>query len=311
MAHNANKPSLDIFVEGGAKTGLGHLRRSARLRDQLVDLGCAVNFFPRLTGKTAKSLSEELGISPPEPPSTPSKVVVIDAVSLCREQLEQVFLYEKRIVISHTFDRPELATHLMLRSPLKIEGGYSSLSASVVIDSRFAFAGIEEPRREVLDFSSIRVGIYAGAQEQQKYWNVIGTLLASDKVTSIVALGMESLAQECFRHQKLTQKSFAPKPWDFLKGINVFVGSTGVMLAESIARGLPTFSVSDQKGLEKNHSLINEGLLRAVSLEGPIDDLSDMITSVPLLGELHERCAGLNITSMSFALALAIQRLVH
>ena len=85
---------------------------------------------------------------------------------------------------------------------------------------------------------------------------------------------------------KVTISPFIVDPWSFLNGINCFIGAEGNLISEAVARGIPTLSLLLDTINNKNHHLVELGILHTATRD-PLDK-NAMITWLSNLQSLSD-----------------------
>lgn len=286
--------SIDFYLQAGLEFGYGHLARVARLTAQFRDMGWGVRHFGELD-PSGVSIAEKRGITLVGPTAQTSETLVIDSVEIVASDEAHVTRYKNRIVLSPTFRRMELASHLFLRSPQVFDSRALRSSVDIKVDERFGFAGIRPaPRRDRFP-SELRVGVCMSAGKPGSEWAVAQHILTCGLAYSVHVLSRAPRPSPLASWPNLVSSHPLERPWDFLQGINVFLGGHGVMVAEAIMRGLPTIAFGTPSQLAKNQGTLALGLHAAVDLEGnwrkSIEKLFSDVDYLSRLGETANQYA--------------------
>lgn len=299
--------SIDIYVQATAAIGMGHLSRVAALVAQLETLGFACRIAAdadyhgrRFARSHHLAMSGEL--------RREAEVVVIDAVDVPTSTARILSAYPTRILISPSFNRADLATHVLVRdAPQELVASLDS-GARLDVDPRFAFTTAREVGKFDGDFSDIRVGLCLTGGMGSTAVPVLACLIDAPGIARVTAIGDLSLGGAESRGPRLRHTRFTDDPWRFLAGSNVFVGGDGVMVGEAVARALPTFSVTTHSRLGKNRGLIEAGAIEVVLSESlDCRRLQRLVSDRDLLHQLHSAAGAAYQPSDSQALAAAIK----
>ena len=286
--------SIHFYLQANQELGFGHLVRVVRLTQQLSRMGWKCVHFGRLDSRGAQ-IAERSGILVNRFGSTASQTMVIDSPQLSLGDEWHLKKYRDRIVISTTFRRMDLATHLLLRSPRTEERTSREMRADTRIDLRFGFAGIELRPRNGLELSELRIGICLSAGDSAGEWMIASHLLTQGLAESVHVLSTELPPPSLASHPKLWSSYPVPRPWDFFQDINVFLGGHGVMLSESILQGIPTVAFGTPAQLAKNQTMEDQGLLAG------LDFGSDWKSGIGKILSDGNRLRQLSERSLSFA----------
>jgi len=242
-------------------------------------------------------------------PSTPS-ALVIDAVKLNRMQANKLRHYGPRILISPVFNRADMVTHALVRAaPPALQNDLPD-SADLRITTDYAFATAHGLRRRMFNFEKLQIGLcLSGGVDPMEPNSVLTLLDGLGQVVEIVLIDRRRVVpvQTPLRHV-----SHVESPWNFLKGINVFIGGDGVMLAEAIAQGLPAISLSRPGGNAKNAGLVESGALRVIARDATmLFALGDLLGDRAELEEMHRAAIGLNGASRATRLAQDIRTILE
>lgn len=298
-----------FHVQAGTQIGMGHLSRSRAVITVLQDMGfnCMLHLDADAQG-AAKARG--WGLAPIDTlPATPS-ALVIDAVTLDRVQADILRHYAPRILISPVFNQAHIVSHALLRAAPSALLDSLSDAAMLRVKTDYAFATAHGLSPRALDFGNLEIGLcLSGGVDSMEPNSMLSLLDGLPQVSEIKVIDPRRLTPI---ETPLQQLLHTDRPWEFLQGINLFIGGDGVMLAEAIAQGLPAISISMQTGKAKNGGLVNSGALRVIardtfmlaSLAALLDDGEELIA-------MHHAALELNGAACATRLALDIRTILE
>jgi hypothetical protein len=260
---------------------MGHLFRSASVAQAIRRYGIEPVFLLRGDAR-AIELAKSLGLTMGS--HEHGRPMVIDATTVSPEDAELAMTADPRVLISPVFDRPDLLSHVLVRSvPVLLR---KSLGPTVEVIERpeYAFATAHGLVRRDLRFNALRVGICLSGGNDPPYLDrlirVVSCLptVAETRVIRHDPVEPQSLDARC--RADVRERGFTTSPWSYFSRINLFVGGHGVMVAEAIAQGIPTISVGPPECTGKNEFLAETGALVAVD-----DDFATNPTLVEVLSD--------------------------
>lgn len=276
---------VTFHVQAGTRVGMGHLSRARGLMTELQNMKINCNLHLDSDAEGAQK-AREWGMAPidmlPEPPSA----LVIDAVRLNCIRPETMQQYAPRILISPVFNRADMVSHALVRavSPeLR-----AALPADVTLRTKldYAFATAHGLCSRALNFEKLEIGLcLSGGADPMELNSVLALLEGLPQVIRVAVIDPRSLTPF---ETSLQHVSNAENPWDFLTGINLFIGGDGVMLAEAIAQGLPTISLSTPRRKAKNLWLEKSGALRVIARDAKmLREIEHLLKDRAALEEMH------------------------
>lgn len=243
---------------------MGHLARSTALMRSMTALG--YNALLHLDADSdGCSMAQGRGYISLSALPDASCPLIIDAVNLTEPLISKLMAFYPRVLISPICDCAAIATHVLVReSPAALR---AQLAPNVVlqVDPDFAFATAEHLKIRELDFSRLKIGIYFSGCDEQWELDALITVISQTPSLSEIRIISRSAPQPPGAAVKMRYVPMTDDPWEFFNCINVFLGGHGVMLAEAIAQGIPTFSLTTAEALAKNNSLARTGALRVLS----------------------------------------------
>ena len=290
-----------FHVQAGTRIGMGHLSRSRAVITALQDMGfnCKLHLDADAQGV---GKAREWGLAPIDTlPATPS-ALVIDAITLDRVQADIIRRYGPRILISPVFSHADIVSHALLRAASSALFRNLSDSAKLHIKTDYAFATAHGLRPSALDFAKLEVGMcLSGGVDPM---DPKGVLTLLDELPQVAGIKMIDPRRIESIETPLQHVPRTKRPWDFLRGINLFIGGHGVMLAEAIAQGLPAISLSTRTGDAKNSVLQESGALRVIARDARmLLELKTILNDRIKLEEMHR--ASLNLDGAGRATCLA------
>jgi len=298
---------VTFHVQAGASVGMGHLIRSDKLMAELRSQG----FITTMNMDTDEIGLNEAGIRGHH--VSQSNILrrgplVIDAVHISSIIASQAMSCFPRIIISPTCDRFDLATHVLVRdAPENILDQISS-GVKLHVNSDFAFATAQGLSLFDLKYDSIKVGVcLSGGNDSLDLESVLLAVLSTDNVSEIRVIDRRSPVISIYKDIEVLHISHCNQPWDFFRGINVFVGGDGVMLSEAIAQGIPSISLTTNDRIQKNRSLVEAGVLRPI-LRKPFNGkaLTCLLSNYFMLSEMHVAAKHMNGSLRAQALSSQI-----
>ena len=302
-------PDLVFYLQGSASVGMGHLSRSAALISALESHGYNSEVVLRVDteghafahNKGLTSREVELA----EIPSARSKVI-IDAIAIPGNDARWLYEMDQRVLISPVCDRGDIATDVLLRSLSEELRGQLSADCRVTQDDRYAYASAAGLAMRALTYDDLVIGIcLSGGSSQADVGALVDAALRVPGVTEIRVIHPDknsvSQGSDIIRH-----RTFSVDPWSFLAPINVFVGGSGVMIAEAVAQGLPCLSVTPREGMTKNPSLVDSGCIEECVHENAPQRLATMLTDRSKLVHMHRAARASDSGHSADALADAI-----
>ena len=287
---------------------MGHLARARAVMRALQNMGhdCALHLDADAQG-AAKALYWKL--TPiASLPATPS-ALVIDAITLKRQQAEALRHFAPRILISPVCNRADIASHALLRAAPTALRAQLADEAVLQIRKDYAFATAHGLQPRVLDFAQLEIGLcLSGGEDSLEPGIVTAMLAALVQVTGVRVIDPRRPAVVDIPMQHVLA---AERPWDFLDGINVFIGGDGVMLAEAIAQGLPTISLSTPGGNAKNVALVESGALRMIARDARMSsELAAVLSDRAALEAMHRAALTLGGAARATRLAQDIRTIL-
>lgn len=295
-----------FYVQAGSSVGMGHLARSAALISGLKKQrhDCELFLDADISGyEVARSKGLNSLISLPSAP----KAVIIDALQIEDKMASALRRYFPRILISPVCNRADLATHVLVRAapPALLEK--INPNAELIVNQDFTFATANGLTRKKHTYDRLSVGICLSSDGAQMLQSLLSVISGTSKVVEVRIIGKytdyliesETLSFTCI--------SPNPHPWRFLDGINLFIGSDGLMIAEAIAQAIPVISLTTSERNEKNRFLQTAGAMKTFS-RGSLDihGLAGLLTDSKALSDMHLCAWHLNGSCRAESLGLGV-----
>lgn len=256
---------VTAFVQAGEKIGLGHLHRTALLAQSLEQYGIKTKLCLD-ADDYGRENAQQLGLEIIMQDDADSEVAIIDAVTLPETLRIRVEQFSKRILISPVFDRPDLATHVLVRAESPGLSNALSEHAILIVDARFGLITVQEASPKPWEFDQLVVGICLSGGADAPYLNeLVETIASTPGVVQVLLLSRQAPSLSTSASAAVIHAPHRSNPWHFLDSANVFVGGDGLMLYEAVARGLPTFSFSRTEHAFKNGALVEAGCAKLLS----------------------------------------------
>ena len=300
---------VTFHVQAGTRIGMGHLSRSRAVMKVLKDMGFNCNLHLDADAQGAAK-ARGWGFAPIDTlPALPS-ALVIDAVTIDRVQANRLRHYAPRILISPVFNHADIASHALLRNASSALLDNLSGSAMLRIKTDYAFATAHGLSPRALDFAKLEIGLcLSGGVDSMDPNGVLSLLDGLAQVAGVKVIDSRRLIRVGIPLQHVLH---ADRPWDFLRGINLFIGGDGVMIAEAIAQGLPTISLSMPTGNAKNVGLIESGVLRVIERNAfMLTALSALLNDRGALVAMHRAALKLNGAARATRLAQDIRAVLE
>lgn len=278
-------PKVLFHVQAGSRIGIGHLARARAVMEALKELGidCVVNLDVDYLGMAR---AHDWGLVQSSSMPVNTSALVIDARTISPAQAEILRRFAPRILISPVFNRADIVTHALLRAapPQLLSDLPDTVVLNVKMDYAFATARGLSPR--MLGFDQLEIGLcLSGGLDPMEPVGVL-SLLAGIKHVAGIRVIDPRIPVPLKKH--IQHVSSADQPWKFFDGINVFIGGNGVMLAEAIAQGLPSISLSTRSEKARNVGLLASGALRIIERGASmLPTLATVLGQRSLLEEMH------------------------
>jgi hypothetical protein len=302
-------PQFVFHVQAGRQIGMGHLSRSRSLMNVLqeMDVDCVIHLDADAEGE---AMARSWGLCKFTGVHNAQSALVIDAVTVDKTQALALMSYSPRILISPSFNRPDIVSHALLRDAHVDLLTMLPHNAMLQFDMFYAFATAQGLRQRKLIFDRLEIGMsLSGGLDTMDPSSVLSLLDSLKNVSGIRLIDPRWPApiKHSLRHVQTTQK-----PWDFFDGINLFIGGEGVMLAEAIAQGLPTISLSSEVGMAKNSSLHDIGALKIIKRNDQmLFSLAAFLNDRPSIETLHLAALQLEGAANASRLALDIHKIIE
>lgn len=262
-----------LYSQGSETVGLGHLNRTIRLSELFAESNVPHKLLFNLDpyaktwveNKTRKYLSvydveiEDLD------------AVVIDAIYI-DEYTKQLFCNaNKRVVISPVFNAFDIATHVLVRELSEDDRLSIPASAEVIQAESFAFITSVRRKNEVLDYSSIRIGIcLSGGKQDFPYECFFNSIEKISGVDSITVVGQIDKVKSKITVNVIPIQKNTALLWKKLENINIFIGRQGLMVSEALAQGIPAISLREVGESQKNNVAIKSEMIMSgeISMSG-------------------------------------------
>ena len=302
-------PHIDFYVQATRDAGLGHLSRVGSIAEQLANAGYfCLMFLDADEWGSRFARTHGFPVSAEFRPS--AEIVVIDAVDVPDAIAEVLAGYQARVLISPSFHRASLATHVLIREAPQALVDSLEPGTHLEIDPRFAFATAQGARMIEGRFERLRVGLCLSGGRGTFEGPLLRCLLREDEVEQVTMIADIDVSAVDPYGARLRHTNFAIDPWAFLAGTNVFVAGDGVMVSEAVARAIPTFSVTSRERLQKNAALVEAGVIEPILVEDlDCADVRERVVDRSRLLRLHEASRQYFHPSMCHALADAIRRI--
>jgi len=296
-----------LHVQARSDRGVGHVHRSAALFKQLTALGAEV--CCRVNGdEVGIDLASRLGLSESSRSAqAKARVLVVDALELSEADVSFYAGFEKRFLISPVFDDYRFFTHIFVRSPITGSQGLVPETARVYCKPSYAFVTCASAVHHRSDLSRVDVGIcLSGSVSFSFIRRLVSAVASVTKVDTIRLVVPDAHSAAVSDTGKVIQGGVLLNPWDFFENINVFIGGEGLMLAEAVSRGVPTFSVATGDSC-RNQSLSSIGALQVIRGQALFSTnfYTQAFTSANL-ASMREACVALNGADLANELALDI-----
>lgn len=294
---------IDIYFEAGAKIGMGHLLRSARLYRYFREKGQAGAFYGQVDS-VARRFAKDLGLHFDKEFSRMSETVVIDAINIPKSDEKQLSNFKNRFALV------ELQNHLKLPTEYFLRSGSATLEnqeKTVVVDPRFILTEVGAPASEIRSYASIHIGICLTAGDSLGERVFVDSILGWEGVERVFLISRDTPVVERKLSAKIEHRTPGANPWNFLRDINVFLGGNGLMLGEAINRGIPTFMASNAAGRVKNAALVDAEVVAPVGNDKVgAEHLVNMLKEADKLSALREAALRFRNSGSEFPLARAI-----
>lgn len=296
-----------FYVQAGARIGMGHLSRAWSVMSLLQNMGhhCSLYLDADSQG-VAKARDWGLTIVAELPPT--ESAVVIDALTVDDLRVEALWNYSPRILISPTFNRVDVVSHALLRNATSDFMDKLPDSAVLHVDKFYSFATSNGLYQHKLNFEKLEIGLcLSGGLDPLDPASLLDLLEGLDQVDGIRIIDPRcpTSCQKSLRHVKA-----AEQPWEFFDGINLFIGGEGVMLAEAISQGFPTFSLSSPRNMSKNAALEESGALIIIKRDDKmLSTLAAFLDNKASLRAMHIAALKLDGAANANRLAIDIQNI--
>ena len=306
-----SKQSSDLlfYVQASELIGLGHLRRASSLIMTLKKLNLNCSLYLNADSYALEKASS-LGLSYITAVPNCFSALVIDAISIDSAHLALLSQFYPRILISPVFDDANIASHVLLRSSSSSLCPNLSANVCLSIKRDYAFATAHGLCLRKLEFDFLEIGLcLSGGLHSIDPIRVLNSLLDLPNVSKIWLIDprLSPAISIPFEHV-----CHSVRPWDFFKSINVFIGGTGVMLAESIAQGIPSVSLTNSTINNKNLALQQSGALCSIVADLDLSRrLQALLADRQLLENMHRSAIDLNGIACADLLARDIQLIIQ
>lgn len=304
-----------FYIEASANVGMGHMARSAALVEALAERGIDSRVVLRVDDQ-ARARAHEKGLTSREVEVVPGvpipSSVVIDAVTLPRDDVRALSESPRRILISPACDRPEIATHALLRGAPEGLRGRLSPDCVLVEDARFAYVTASGLTCRALDFSgSLVVGLcLSGGGDQPGIDALLRVARASPGVEAVHVIHPD-ISDIADAMPPVHHQAFCNDLWAFFSPVNVFITGDGVMVAEAVAQGLPCMSITRPGAPEKNRGLVGAGCVAVENIDDAPSAMASLLQDRARLTEMHRAAVAQSAGQDAKALARAILHLVQ
>ena len=258
---------MHFYIGAGERDGSGHLNRSKQVIAQLMAFGHGVTVTGNFS-RGARATLVESGYEISVAADARGDVLIVDATSIPPEFRSLSDAFRKKILISPVFDKGEIFSCAMTRAHTDTTADVIKAGGRVVIDPRFAFAGLcpdqiceaVRPRNRV-------VGVCISGGES--YADIETILEGLSRVTSIkkvIVVGHNGAIAnnvDC----EISFLSANNDLWGALGHVDLFVTGDGLMLFEAIARAVPAISIVRPNAHHKNRFFYENGWCKKIDLE--------------------------------------------
>ena len=302
-------PDVDFYVQATRDAGMGHLSRAGSVAKQLASAGLSCLMFLD-ADECGSRFARTHGFPVSAEFRATAEIVVIDALDVSDAMAEVLAGYQTRVLISPSFYRANLATHVLIREAPRALLDSLEPGTHLEIDPRFAFATAQGARMIEGQFERLRVGLCLSGGRGTLEGPLLRCLLREDEVEQVTTIADIDVSEAEPYGARLRHTNFAIDPWAFLAGTNVFVAGDGVMVSEAVARAIPTFSVTSRERLHKNAALVEAGVIEPILVE-ELDcaDVRERVVDRSRLTGLHQASRQYFHPSMCHALADSIRRI--
>ncbi len=288
--------TLNFLVQISQNIGVGHLTRSAAVTSNLIKQGLNVQ-LTLISDSYGRKVAKTLGIPFSESLPDSTGLVVVDAIEINEVEAAWVSLHHLRLIISPVFNRFDLATHVIVRDLPKSMKELVPDSVDLVVDDSYAFVTSQEVEPVRRSYSELLVGIcLTGGTDFINLEPLLEELVSVEglKEVRLISNNHPRLPNRC--DISFSRSGFVNNPWEYMQPINFFVGGEGVMISESVARGIPAVSLLLNRKTNKNRNLIESGAVKIIDRE-PLDvkALSRLLSDSSALETMHQQ-------AMKFAL---------
>lgn len=234
----------------------------------------------------ARARGLKLSKSLPLPPAA----LLLDSIHVPSSLSEWAHAYFPRILISTICDRADLASHVLVRdAPDSLRAALTD-GVELYVDHDFAFTTAQGLQQSAINFDTLKVGLcLSGGDDPIDLDAIIATIALNDGVTEIRVIDRRFPASNVPSGVTLLHSPPCREPWQFLSGINVFIGGDGVMLSEAIVQAIPSVSLTTSDRIDKNRFLMNAGAMFPLSrVQFQRKAITDLLSDRNELSRMHD-----------------------
>tara|TARA_B100000989_G_scaffold21953_1_gene14423 strand:+ start:6688 stop:7629 length:942 start_codon:yes stop_codon:yes gene_type:complete len=241
-----------FYIQGSEKNGLGHVKRSINLAIKLKEFGYKIIFSGEFSRQALNILKKEEISSSLQ--SFDKEIIVIDAISIKPEFLNDVKAFKYRILISPIFEDYGLPSHILSRSSVKKNIKSSCANQEIIYNPGFSFSTVTNFRlKKSFRSENIKIGICISGSSS--YFNLDFLLEECTKnknVSSVIAIASEE-DQIKFKDKKIIlQQNNEQELWKVLDDIDLLISGDGLMIFEAMSLGIPAISLYRTGSWDKN-----------------------------------------------------------
>lgn len=281
---------LNFLVQVSKEVGVGHLTRSAAVVRELIKSGLNVQ-LTLISDDYGREVAGTLGVCFSEILPASTSVVVVDAIEIKDSEADWVLSHHHRLIISPVFNRFDLATHVIVRNLPESMKGAIPKDVKLVEDEGYAFVTSQEVVPVSRSYSELCIGVcLTGGGDLISLKPLLDELVTINRLKELRLISNTRPSLSDNDAISFAWSGFVENPWDFLQSINIFVGGEGVMLSESVARGIPAISLKLKSKANKNKSLVDSGAVKVIDRD-PLDitTLLSLLSDVSVLEEMHQQ----------------------
>lgn len=282
-----------IYINAGGSHGAGHLWRSYNIAEHLIANGHTPRFTGCISDEFKSIISSKFELISGNIDNIEN--IIVDAVSITERFKSEITGKNKVILISPISSFYDYATHLCLREPLS--DPEKANGKKCFIDPYFAFSVCETNTKasfQIKDRYNLGICI-SGSKQYVKISNLVSCLLTKNFIQSIKVVSNEDDLLVHQEAESIETQRFSEDIWKFFENIDIFVTGDGIMLYESISRGIPTLSFCRDAHSKKNKYFADQLFINVEQKDWYKDEVFDVITDVKLMRMITENISNSNI----------------